>query len=66
MKTKQRTRKSAVKRFKVSATGKLSHRAKGFRHLKSIKTKRWLRRLKKNVVTKGSYKKSILRMLGKK
>jgi len=58
-KNKQKTRKSAVKRFKVSARGKLTHRAKGFRHLKAKKNKKWLRRLKKTVNVKGSYKRKI-------
>jgi len=64
--TKQKTRKSAAKRFKISGKGKLLHRAKGFRHLKSKKNKKWLRRLKKTVSVKGSYKRKILKMLGKK
>lgn len=63
---KQKTRKSAVKRFKVSARGKVLHRAKGFRHLKSKKNKKWLRRLKKTVSVKGSYKRKLLKMLGRK
>lgn len=66
MKNKQKTRKSALKRFKVTAKGKLLHRGKGFRHLRSKKNKKWLRRLKKLVSVKGNYKKKILKMLGKK
>jgi len=65
-KNKQRTRKAALKRFKITAKGKLLHRAKGFRHLKSKKNKKWLRRLKKTVDVKGAYKRKILKMLGKK
>lgn len=66
MKNKQKTRKSALKRFKITAKGKLLHRSKGFRHLKSKKNKKWLRRLKKTVSVKGSYKKKIMKMLGRK
>jgi len=66
MKNKQKTRKSAVKRFKVSASGKVLHRSKGFRHLDQKKSKRWLRRLKKTKEVKGSYKRKLLKMTGKK
>jgi len=66
MKNKQKTRKSAVKRFKVSASGKVLHRSKGFRHLRSKKSKRWLRRLKKTKEVNGSYKRKLLKMTGKK
>ncbi|MBI5127142.1 50S ribosomal protein L35 [Candidatus Roizmanbacteria bacterium] len=65
-KNKQKTRKSAVKRFRVSAKGKVLHRSKGFRHLKSKKNKKWLRRMKKMNTVSGSYKRKLLKMLGKK
>jgi len=65
-KNKQKTRKSAVKRFKVTASGKVLHRSQGFRHLRSKKSKRWLRRLKKTKEVKGSYKRKLLKMLGRK
>lgn len=63
---KQKTKKSAVKRFKITATGKILHRHQGFRHLKSKKNKKWLRRMKKMNEIKGTYKKKIKKMLGKK
>ncbi|MCL4364159.1 50S ribosomal protein L35 [Patescibacteria group bacterium] len=65
-KNKQKTRKSAVKRFNVSKGGKVLHRSKGFRHLKSKKNKKWLRRLKKMNPVQGKYKRKLLKMLGKK
>ena len=41
-KNKQKTRKSAAKRFKVSPKGKVLNRAQGFRHLRGKKNKKWL------------------------
>lgn len=41
---KKKTRKVAVKRFKVTATGKLMHRVKGARHLRRKKNKSRQRR----------------------
>lgn len=61
---KQKTKKSAAKRFKVTATGKILHRHQGIRHLRSKKNKRWLRRVKKMNEVKGKYKKKIKKMLG--
>ena len=61
---KQKTKKSAAKRFKITATGKILHRHQGIRHLRSKKNKKWLRRMKKMNEIKGSYKKKIKKMLG--
>jgi large subunit ribosomal protein L35 len=63
---KQKTRKSAAKRFKVTGSGKVQCRAQGFRHLKSKKNKKWLRRKKKMIKITGVYKAKVLRMLGRK
>lgn len=65
-KNKQKTRKSAAKRFIVTKGGKVLHRSKGFRHLKSKKNKKWLRKMKKMSQVKGSYKRKLLKMLVKK
>lgn len=65
-KTKQKTRKSVVKRFKVSPKGKVLHRGQSFRHLRSKKNKSWLRRKKKMQKVTGGYKRKVLKMLGKK
>jgi large subunit ribosomal protein L35 len=65
-KTKQKTRKSAAKRFKVTATGKVLNRGQSFRHLRGKKNKSWLRRKKKMKEVTGSYKRKVLKMLGRK
>ncbi len=65
-KNKVRTKKSAAKRFKITATGKLLHRSQGFRHLRSKKNKKWLRTAKKMKSVIGTMKKKLLKMLGKK
>ncbi|MEK7633974.1 MAG: bL35 family ribosomal protein [Patescibacteria group bacterium] len=65
-KNKQRTRKSAAKRFRVTPKGKVLNRGQGFRHLRSKKNKRWLRGMKKMREVTGSYKKKVLKMLGRK
>ncbi|MDO9027962.1 MAG: bL35 family ribosomal protein [Candidatus Roizmanbacteria bacterium] len=65
-KTKQKTRKSAAKRFKVSPTGKVLNRGQSFRHLRSKKNKSWLRRKKKMKEVTGGYKRKVLKMLGRK
>jgi large subunit ribosomal protein L35 len=66
MKQKQKTKKSAAKRFKVTKTGKVLYRQQGFRHLLSKKNKRWLRRKKKLKQLLGEYKNKVLKMLGRK
>lgn len=66
MKNKQKTKKAAAKRFKISKTGKVLYRQQGFRHLRSKKPKSWLRRKKKLKELKGTLKKKVLKMLAKK
>jgi large subunit ribosomal protein L35 len=66
MKQKQKTKKSAAKRFKVTKTGKVLYRQQGFRHILSKKSKRWLRRKKKLKELLGEYKNKVLKMLGRK
>jgi len=66
VKTKQKTRKSAVKRFRVSPKGKVLNRGQGFRHLRGKKNKSWLRRKKKLLEVSGRMKRKVLMMLGKK
>ncbi len=65
-KQKQKTKKSAAKRFKVTKTGKVLHRQKGIRHLRAKKSKRRIRRMKQMKEVFGKYKKKILKMLGLK
>ena len=62
---KQKTNKSAAKRFKVTKTGKVTHRSHGARHLKSNKSKKQLRHLKATKTVEGIFKKKIKKMLGK-
>ncbi|OGK14638.1 50S ribosomal protein L35 [Candidatus Roizmanbacteria bacterium RIFCSPHIGHO2_02_FULL_37_15] len=61
---KQKTHKSAAKRFKITKKGKLLHRSHYLRHLRSKKSKRQIRRLKLLKQVKGNYKKKIKKMLG--
>jgi len=60
---KQKTQKSAQKRFKVTKTGKILHRSHYIRHLKSKKNKSRQRRLNKMKEVTGQYKKKISKML---
>ncbi len=63
-KQKHKTKKAAAKRFKITKTGKVLHRQKGIRHLRSKKSKRRIRRMKQLKEVFGRYKKKILKMLG--
>lgn len=61
---KQRTRKSAAKRFKVTKSGKLLHRSNYFRHLRSKKSKKQIRGSKILKRVTGIVEKKIKKMLG--
>jgi large subunit ribosomal protein L35 len=63
-KTKQKTRKSASVRFKVTKTGKVMFGHQNSSHLKLHKSKRRLRRQKEPGVLEGKFAKRIKRMLG--
>lgn len=63
-KTKQKTRKSASKRFKITGSGKVLHRSKGARHKLSKKSKRTIRRLRQDKEVEGTFKKKIKQMVG--
>ncbi|MCX7881324.1 MAG: 50S ribosomal protein L35 [Patescibacteria group bacterium] len=65
-KQKQKTNKSAAKRFKITKTGKILHRSHYLRHLRSKKRKSQIRRLKQLKEVKGKYKIKIKKMLGMK
>ncbi len=60
---KQKTRKSIVKRVKVTARGKLIRHRAGAGHLKSRKTPSQLRRFRKGAQIPPSYEKQIKRLL---
>lgn len=64
-KLKHKTKKSVLKRFKLTKKGKVLHRAHGSRHLKSAKTKRRQRIQKQLKTVKGGYIRKIKMMLGK-
>jgi large subunit ribosomal protein L35 len=66
MKNKQKTRKGAAKRFKVTKNGKVLHRSQKIRHLRSVKSKNQVRRLKTMKEIKGTFAKKIKKMLGLK
>jgi large subunit ribosomal protein L35 len=60
---KQKTHKSAIKRFKITKSGKILHRSHYIRHLKSKKSKRRQRRLNQMKEVLGQYKKKIAKLL---
>ncbi len=64
MKNKLKVKKSAVRRFKVTGTGKILHRAHASRHLKSVKSKRRLRAMKQTKEVLGKYRRNVQKMLG--
>lgn len=61
---KQKTRKGAAKRFKITKSGKLMHRSHYLRHLRSGKSKSQIRRLKRMKQVTGVFEKKIKKMLG--
>ncbi len=66
MKVKSRTRKAAAKRFKVTKNGKVLHRSQNLRHLRTVKGKRNLRRLKLMKTLGGKFASKVKKMLGLK
>ena len=60
---KQRTRKSASKRFKVTATGKVLYRCQGNRHKASKKSPGRARRLRIMKGLVGRMEKKVMKML---
>ena len=62
---KQKTNKSALKRFKVTKKGKLLHRSQFLRHLRHAKSKSQIRSLKRLKSVEGTVKKKIMRMLAR-
>ncbi|MEN8253164.1 MAG: 50S ribosomal protein L35 [Patescibacteria group bacterium] len=62
-KIKQKTRKGVVKRFKVTATGKVMRRSQNMRHLRRKKSKKAIRKYRIPVEVKGKWAKKIKRML---
>jgi large subunit ribosomal protein L35 len=62
---KQKTRKSVVRRFRVTKTGKVMRRRSFARHLNEKKSSRRKRALRRTVETKKTYAKKIKKALGK-
>lgn len=63
-KYKQKTRKGAAKRFKITATGKVMRRSQNMRHLRRNKSKKAIRAYRVPVQVKGKFAKKIKQMLG--
>jgi len=62
---KMKTHSGAKKRFKVTATGKLTHRKAGKGHHMEVKASRRVRRLNVDSVLAPSDAKKVRRLLGK-
>jgi len=60
---KQKTRKSASKRFKITKTGKVLRRVGFARHLRRNKSAKQLRSYKKTRVVKGKIARRIKRLM---
>ena len=63
-KIKQKTRKGAVKRFKITATGKVLRRAQNMRHLRRRKSKKAKRSYNILKEVTGKMAKKIKQMIG--
>lgn len=61
---KQKTRKGAARRFKITATGKVLRRSQNMRHLRARKSKRAIRAYRVNKEVVGKFARKIKRMLG--
>ena len=61
---KLKTRKSLIKRFRITKNGKILRRQSFRRHLKSHKSKKQLKNLKRTVELKGFYAKKIHKVTG--
>jgi large subunit ribosomal protein L35 len=62
---KMKTHSGAKKRFKITGTGKLTHRSAGKRHLNEHKSTRETRRLGPDAELTGTDAKKVRRLLGK-
>jgi large subunit ribosomal protein L35 len=61
---KQKVRRSALRRFKITGTGKVLRRCQNMRHLRRRKSKSTIRRYRIPVEVKGRIAKKIKQMLG--
>jgi large subunit ribosomal protein L35 len=62
---KLKTRKSAKKRFRLTASGKLVRKQAGYSHMQRKKSNRRKRSLSQKALVSSSDKQRVLRMLGK-
>lgn len=62
---KQKTRKSLIRRFRITKNGKIMRAGSFARHLASKKTSKRLRRLKKAKEIKGFYAKKLKKAMGR-
>ncbi|MBT3250130.1 MAG: 50S ribosomal protein L35 [Candidatus Pacebacteria bacterium] len=63
-KYKQKTRKSAAARFKVTGTGKVMRRRQNSRHLRRKKSKKTIRKYRLLATVTGKYAKKVKQMMG--
>lgn len=61
---KKKSRRSLVRRIKVTKTGKLIRRTQNMRHLRRRKSKAQIRRMKSVKIVTGATRKKLLKMLG--
>lgn len=59
-----KTRKSALKRFKITKKGKVLFLHQNSRHLMRHKSKRQIRRQRRESVLEGAFAKKIKQMIG--
>lgn len=63
-KLKIKTRKGAVRRFKITGTGKVLRRNQNMRHLRRHKSKKAIRSYRIPIQVTGKWARKIKRMLG--
>lgn len=63
-KYKQKTRKSAAARFKITGTGKVMRRRQNSRHLRRKKSKKAIRKYRLLTEVTGTYAKKVKQMMG--
>ena len=62
---KQKTRKSVLRRFRITKSGKVLRRQAFRRHLKASKSKKRLKNLKGVIELKGHFAKRIKKSMGR-
>jgi large subunit ribosomal protein L35 len=60
---KMKTNRAAAKRFKVTGTGRIRRSKSGLNHMMQEKSRKRLRRLRKNDMVDGTFQKRIKLML---